>query len=199
MRVCGIVSGLGDPSVFPAAVHLACQEPGTPIPVSELGVGTQGPLAVAVLAPPPGLPVEAFPPVPRPGLLPPIGDAPSRGPSAPCQVGHLPDPKTEGGNGAGAVSGLRDGDTLEGKPWLKWSSLKGWCVHLPFSRLSAAWIAWLLVAVGLVETISKRTVQRWLAAAHIKPWQFRSWITPKDLPSFLVRAKPVLDLYARGR
>jgi hypothetical protein len=51
----------------------------------------------------------------------------------------------------------------------------------------------------LVETISKRTVQRWLAADHIKPWRFRSWITPKDLPSFLARATGVLDLYARVR
>jgi hypothetical protein len=73
----------------------------------------------------------------------------------------------------------------------------GWCLHLPFSRLSAALIAWLLCAVGLVDSVSIRTVQRWLKADKIKPWNVRSWITPKNLKDFLDRARVVLALYAR--
>lgn len=73
----------------------------------------------------------------------------------------------------------------------------GWCLHLPFSRLSAALIAWILAAVGLVSTVSTRTVQRWLKAEKIKPWNFRSWISPKNLKVFLERARVVLALYAR--
>lgn len=100
---------------------------------------------------------------------------------------------------APAVSSVSDtaGPEDEQRPWLRWSEDLGLCLHLPFSRLSAAWIAWILAAVGLVQSVSKRTVQRWLAADKIRPWRFRSWITPKDLPSFLRKATVVLDLYAR--
>ncbi len=70
-------------------------------------------------------------------------------------------------------------------------------IKVPVSRFSAATIASILVAVGLVATISVRTVQRWLKADKLKPWRFRSWITPKDLSTFLERACPVLDLYER--
>jgi hypothetical protein len=58
-------------------------------------------------------------------------------------------------------------------------------------------IAGLLVTFGIVAAISIRTVQRWLKADKLKPWRFRSWITPKDIGSFLARACPVLDLYER--
>ncbi len=37
---------------------------------------------------------------------------------------------------------------------------------------------------------------RWLHAAAIKPWQFRSWIFPRD-PQFGAKAARVLDLYGR--
>lgn len=73
----------------------------------------------------------------------------------------------------------------------------GLCVKLPVSRFGAAMIAWLLGVVGLVTSISVRTVQRWLAAELLKPWQFRSWITPKNLKAFLERGKDILDLYER--
>jgi hypothetical protein len=36
------------------------------------------------------------------------------------------------------------------------------------------------VSEGLVETISSSTVRRWLHAAAIKPWQYRSWIFTRD-------------------
>jgi hypothetical protein len=39
-------------------------------------------------------------------------------------------------------------------------------------------------------------VRRWLHAAAIKPWQYRSWIFPRD-PDFAVKAARVLDFYAR--
>jgi hypothetical protein len=40
------------------------------------------------------------------------------------------------------------------------------------------------------------TVRRWLAEDAIKPWQYRSWIFPRD-PNFAVKAARVLDLYER--
>jgi len=55
----------------------------------------------------------------------------------------------------------------------------------------------MLVSVGVVAAISARTVGRWLRADRLKPWRFRSWITPKNLTQFLERACPVLDLYER--
>jgi hypothetical protein len=72
-------------------------------------------------------------------------------------------------------------------------------VSAPFSRFSAALLAAMLVSLGVVAAISARTVGRWLRAERLKPWRFRSWITPKDLSSFLERACPVLDLYERVR
>jgi hypothetical protein len=51
------------------------------------------------------------------------------------------------------------------------------------------------VARGIAEQISDVTVWRWLSEDAIKPWQYRSWIFPRD-PSFAARAGPVLDLYA---
>ncbi len=70
-------------------------------------------------------------------------------------------------------------------------------VVVPVSRFSAATIATTLVRLGVVAAISARTVARWLRADKLKPWRFRSWITPKDLATFLERACPVLDLYER--
>ena len=70
-------------------------------------------------------------------------------------------------------------------------------VVVPVSRFSAATIATTLVRLGVVAAISARTVARWLHADKLKPWRFRSWITPKDVATFLERACPVLDLYER--
>jgi hypothetical protein len=39
------------------------------------------------------------------------------------------------------------------------------------------------------------TVWRWLSEDAIKPWQFRSWIFPRD-PEFTAKAGRILDLYA---
>lgn len=66
---------------------------------------------------------------------------------------------------------------------------------VPLSRWSSSDLAAQAVREGLVETISSSTVRRWLHAAAIKPWQYRSWIFPRD-PNFADKAARVLDLYA---
>lgn len=65
---------------------------------------------------------------------------------------------------------------------------------IPFSRLSNADIAREAVDSGIVASISGATVWRWLSADAIKPWQYRSWIFPRD-PEFAQKAVRVLDLY----
>jgi hypothetical protein len=67
---------------------------------------------------------------------------------------------------------------------------------VPLSRWSSHELAAQAVSEGLVETISSSTVRRWLHAAAIKPWQYRSWIFPRD-PDFATKAARVLDLYQR--
>jgi hypothetical protein len=52
------------------------------------------------------------------------------------------------------------------------------------------------VAQGVVEAMSASTVWRWLTREAIKPWQYRSWLFPRD-PDFAGKAERVLDLYER--
>lgn len=66
--------------------------------------------------------------------------------------------------------------------------------NLPFSRLSNVDIAREAVESGIVASISGATVWRWLSADAIKPWQYRSWIFPRD-PDFAQKAARILDLY----
>jgi DDE superfamily endonuclease len=66
---------------------------------------------------------------------------------------------------------------------------------LPLSRFSSAEIAREAVARGIVERVSGATVWRWLAEDAIRPWNYRSWIFPRD-PDFRAKAARVLDLYA---
>jgi len=65
---------------------------------------------------------------------------------------------------------------------------------LPLSRFSTAEIAHEAVRRGIVCEISGATVWRWLSEDAIKPWQYRSWIFPRD-PRFREKAARVLDLY----
>ena len=67
---------------------------------------------------------------------------------------------------------------------------------VPQSRWSAADLAAQAIAEGLVESLSRSTVRRWLDADVIRPWQYRSWIFPRDR-YFAVKAARVLDLYQR--
>ena len=66
---------------------------------------------------------------------------------------------------------------------------------VPLSRFSSAEIAREAVARGIVEQVSGATVWRWLAEDAIRPWNYRSWIVPRD-PDFRAKAARVLDLYA---
>jgi transposase len=66
----------------------------------------------------------------------------------------------------------------------------------PLARWSCPELARETVAQGVVEAISAATVRRWLARDAIKPWQYRSWVFPRD-PDFAVKAERVLDLYER--
>jgi transposase len=68
--------------------------------------------------------------------------------------------------------------------------------EVPLSRWSSHELAAQAVTEGLVGSISSSTVRRWLHAAAIKPWRYRSWIFPRD-PDFAAKAARVLDLYAR--
>ncbi len=68
--------------------------------------------------------------------------------------------------------------------------------EIPLSRFSTHDIAAEAVNRGMVAQISGSTVWRWLQEDAIKPWQFRSWIFPRD-PNFEQKAGRVLDLYQR--
>jgi transposase len=67
---------------------------------------------------------------------------------------------------------------------------------VPQSRWSAADLAAQAAGEGLVESVARSTVRRWLDADAIRPWRYRSWIFPRD-PGFAVKAGRVLDLYQR--
>lgn len=65
---------------------------------------------------------------------------------------------------------------------------------IPLSRFSANEIAREVIRRGIVAKISGTTVWRWLNEDAIRPWQYRSWIFPRD-PKFQEKANRVLDLY----
>ena len=65
---------------------------------------------------------------------------------------------------------------------------------VPLSRFSYGEIAAELIGRGIVASISGATVWRWLSEDAIRPWQYRSWIFPRD-PDFRQKAARVLDLY----
>jgi transposase len=66
----------------------------------------------------------------------------------------------------------------------------------PLARWSYPELARELILRDVVETISAATVRRWLAREAIKPWQYRSWLFPRD-PDFAATAERVLELYER--
>ena len=66
--------------------------------------------------------------------------------------------------------------------------------EVPLARWSSAELAREAVARGIREQISGVTVWRWLSEDSIKPWQYRSWIFPRD-PEFTAKAGRILDLY----
>ncbi len=67
--------------------------------------------------------------------------------------------------------------------------------RVPLARWSSVELAREAVSRGICEQISGVTVWRWLSEDAIKPWQYRSWIFPRD-PDFTAKAGRILDLYA---
>jgi hypothetical protein len=65
---------------------------------------------------------------------------------------------------------------------------------VPLSRFSRSELHRFVVERG-VSDASASTIGRGLAEDAIRPWQYRSWIFPRD-PAFLEKAGWVLDLYA---
>jgi hypothetical protein len=65
---------------------------------------------------------------------------------------------------------------------------------IPLSRFSREELKRYVLQQGIVADISGITIWRWLSADAIKPWQFRSWIFPRDV-QFASKAGRVLDLY----
>lgn len=65
---------------------------------------------------------------------------------------------------------------------------------IPLSRFSTREITTEVIQRGIVAEISGSTIWRWLNEDAIKPWQYRSWIFPRD-PQFEQKAGRVLDLY----
>jgi len=67
-------------------------------------------------------------------------------------------------------------------------------LDLPLSRLSMAEIRDETIRRGLVASIGKTTLWRWLSEDAIRPWYHRTWIFPRD-PQFAEKAGRILDLY----
>jgi transposase len=67
---------------------------------------------------------------------------------------------------------------------------------VPLSRWSCPELAREVVGLGIAEAMSASTVWRWLAREAVKPWQYRSWLFPRD-PDFASKAERVLELYER--
>lgn len=67
---------------------------------------------------------------------------------------------------------------------------------VPLSRLSTADVVREVQRHGIVASVSRTTVARWLREDALRPWQHRPWIFPRD-PAFAVKAGRILDLYAR--
>jgi transposase len=67
---------------------------------------------------------------------------------------------------------------------------------IPLAKWSCPELAREAINRGIVAAISASTIRRWLADDALKPWQHRSWISPRD-PYFAIKATRVLDLYER--
>ena len=69
---------------------------------------------------------------------------------------------------------------------------------VPLARWTGPELAAELTAQGLVNSpVSASSILRILSEHPVKPWQYQSWIYPRD-PNFTTRASVVLDLY-QGR
>ena len=67
---------------------------------------------------------------------------------------------------------------------------------VPLSRWSCQDLAVEAVRRGITRAVSGSSVRRWLSTDALKPWQDRSWISPRD-PDFAAKGSRVLELYDR--
>jgi transposase len=65
---------------------------------------------------------------------------------------------------------------------------------VPLSRWTGPELLAELTRAAPEEKLSASSVLRILAEHPVKPWQYRSWISPRD-PDFAVKATVILDLY----
>ena len=65
---------------------------------------------------------------------------------------------------------------------------------VPLSRWTGPELVTELASRGLAGPVSASSVLRILAEHPIKPWQYQSWIFPRD-PDFAAKARVILDLY----
>ncbi len=65
---------------------------------------------------------------------------------------------------------------------------------VPLARWSGPELAAEITKAGLASPISPSSILRILAEHPIKPWQYQSWISPRD-PDFAAKATVILDLY----
>jgi len=65
---------------------------------------------------------------------------------------------------------------------------------VPLSRWTGPELAAELASRGLARPVSPSSVLRILAEHPLKPWQYQSWIFPRD-PDFAAKATVILDLY----
>ena len=65
---------------------------------------------------------------------------------------------------------------------------------VPLAHWTGPELAAELAARGLASPMSASSVLRILAEHPVKPWQYQSWIYPRD-PDFEARAKVIVDLY----
>ena len=65
---------------------------------------------------------------------------------------------------------------------------------VPLSRWTGPELLAEITQAGLARQISASSVLRILAEHPVKPWQYQSWISPRD-PDFAAKAAVILDLY----
>jgi transposase len=65
---------------------------------------------------------------------------------------------------------------------------------VPLSRWTGPELLAELTRAGTADALSASSVLRILAEHPVKPWQYQSWISPRD-PDFEARAAVILDLY----
>jgi hypothetical protein len=67
---------------------------------------------------------------------------------------------------------------------------------VPLSRWTGPELLAEITRAGTGDELSASSVLRILAEHPVKPWQYQSWISPRD-PDFAARASVILDLYQR--